>query len=428
MIGFFTLGFFLFLMILRAPIGLSMGAAALVGLAMVDYPLQMIPAQVVSAVQATELLAVPFFILVGNIANAGGLTTKIFDFAATLVGHWRGGLAHVNVLASMIFAGMSGAGVADIAGLGIIEMKAMTDRGYEKAYSAAITIASAVIGPIIPPSIPMVIYAIIADASVGRVLLAGALPGVVIGIFLMIVTRILVGVGWAQLPTEPRAPFREVVKTFAIGFWALLTPLVLLSGFVLGVVTPSEAGILASVYAIIIGFIYRTLTIKKLTDALKESLTPIAQIMFLIAMAGAMRWLIAAERVPITIGEWVLAVSAGKPFVFLLMINAFYLVMGCFMHGLSTLIITLPIFLPLLETFQIDPVHFGVVTVFNAMIGMCTPPVGMGLFIITSVTDVRYDEVTRKIYPLVGALLLALLIVTFVPQISLWLPNLLMGK
>ena len=428
MIGGLTLGFFLFLMILRAPIGISMGAAALVGLALVDYPLQMIPAQVVSAVQSTELLAVPFFILVGNIANAGGLTTKIFDFAATLVGHWRGGLAHVNVLASMIFAGMSGAGVADIAGLGIIEMKAMTERGYEKPYSAAITIASAVIGPIIPPSIPMVVYAIIADASVGKVLLAGVLPGVVIGILLMIMTRVLVGLGWAQLPAEKKAPLREVGKTFCVGFWALLTPLVLLSGFVMGIVTPSEAGILASVYAILVGFVYRTLTFKKLYEALLESITPISQIMFLVAMAGAMRWLIAAERVPLVVGEWVLAISAGKPYVFLLMINVFYLVMGCFMHGLSTLIITLPIFLPLLSTFQIDPVHFGVITVFNAMIGMCTPPVGMGLFIITSVTDVRYEEVTRKVYPLVFALLGALLIITFVPEVSLWLPNLLMGK
>jgi tripartite ATP-independent transporter DctM subunit len=193
-------------------------------------------------------------------------------------------------------------------------------------------------------------------------------------------------------------------------------------------VTPSEAGILASVYAIVIGFIYRTLSWKKLHNALLVSLNPIAQIMFLIAMAGAMRWLIAAERVPITVGEWVLAVSAGKPFVFLLMINGFYLVMGCFMHGLSTLIITLPIFLPLLETFHIDPVHFGVITVFNAMIGMCTPPVGMGLFTITSVTDVKYEDVVRKIYPLVAALLVALLVITFVPQVSLWLPNLLMGK
>lgn len=428
MIGGLTLGLFLFLMILRAPIGLSMGAAALVGLAIVDYPLQMIPAQVVSAVQGTELLAVPFFVLVGNIANAGGLTTRIFDFAATLAGHWRGGLAHVNVLASMIFAGMSGAGVADIAGLGIIEMKAMTERGYEKPYSAAITIASAVIGPIIPPSIPMVVYAIIADASVGRVLLAGALPGVVIGILLMIMTRILVGIGWARLPAEPKAPLREIARTFWVGFWALLTPFVLLSGFVLGVVTPSEAGILASVYAIMVGFVYRTLTLKKLYKALLDSITPISQIMVLVAMAGAMRWLIAAERVPVVIGEWVLAVSAGKPYVFLLMINLFYLVMGCFMHGLSTLIITLPIFLPLLDTFHIDPVHFGVITVFNAMIGMCTPPVGMGLFTITSVTDVRYEEVTKKIYPLVGALLGALLIITYVPAVSLWLPNLLMGK
>jgi len=244
----------------------------------------------------------------------------------------------------------------------------------------------------------------------------------------MIVTRALVGIGWAQLPAEPRASLRMVGKTFAIGFWALLTPMVLLSGFVLGVVTPSEAGVLASVYAILIGFGYRTLTLKKLFRALVESLNPIAQIMFLIAMAGAMRWLIAAERVPVTVGEWVMVISAGNKYIFLMMINAFYLIMGCFMHGLSTLIITLPIFLPLLDTFHIDPVHFGVITVFNAMIGMCTPPVGMGLFTITSVTDVRYEEVVRKVYPLVGALLTALLVVTFVPEVSLWLPNLLMGK
>ncbi len=415
------------LMALRVPVSIAIGIAALIALTIADIPLSVIPRMMVDGLDKFALLAVPFFVLAGNLMNAGGVTERIFGFARTLFSPIRGGLAQVNVGASMIFAGMSGAALADLAGLGAVEMRAMRKNGYPVDISAAITLASCTIGPIIPPSIVLIVYGLATHTSVGRLFLGGIVPGLIIGLIMMMFIS-----GWVRVRKtswgQPE-PFRikDVWTSFQRGALALLSPVLIIGALITGVTTPTEVGALAAVYALFVGFVYRELTWRRLWDCIVESVHTTAVIMYIIAVSVVMGWLITTERIPhdaaAAISEYI-----QHPLVGLLVINIFLIVVGMFLETLPALLILSPILLPVVNVFGIDPVHFGIIICFNLIIGIITPPMGIGLFVAARVAGITPEAVLRATIPFFAPLLLGLLIVSAFPQLTLWLPDLVFGK
>ncbi|WP_026368789.1 TRAP transporter large permease [Aminiphilus circumscriptus] len=425
MIGLFSIALFLVLILLRAPVASSLGFTAFVSVFLAGYPVEVLIMTLQNTVENVNYLAIVLFILVGNVANATKLSERIFGFATDMVGHIRGGLAQANILASMVFAGMSGSGIADCAGLGIIEMKAMTEYGYKRDFSAAVTAASAVVGPIIPPSISLVIYGVLANQSISKILLGGLVPGIFIGVSLMAVVYYLSVTGKVHSPLVPRLTYREKARSFGRNLSALFAPVILLSGFAFGVISPSEAGALALLYIVLLALVRREATLKELWhEGFAKSLVSIAQVMFILAAASAFTWVLSRERVYVDLANWIIAFCGGNKYFFWIFVNVFYLLNGCFIPSIATLIITIPIFLPLLPVFGIDPIHFGVVIVFNDMIGMVTPPVGSGIFVMLSVGKVKYNELVRSLVPFVVTLFVALVVLVLVPSITTFLPNL----
>lgn len=426
-VGLVLLVTFLAALAVGMSVAVAMGLASLLGLMVGGYDLRALPLMVSRGVDSFVLLAIPFFILAGNLMNSLGITGRIFEFSQSVVGHMRGGLAQVNVLASMIFSGISGTAVGDAAGLGVIEMKAMTERGYGKPFSAAITLASSVVGPIIPPSVPFVVYAVIAQVSIARLFIAGVIPGLLIGLSLMITNYYLVRSGRVVCPPEEPFRWREVGRTLRRGFWALMAPLVILWGMLGGVVTPTEAGLLAVVYALFVGVIYKELRWRDLGAVLRDTLYSSTMIMFLIGVGVAMGWVIAAERVPALLAQQLTAMTVN-PHVMLLILNVLLLALGLVMEGIPIKLILLPILLPVIDALGIDRLHFGVVMTYNLLIGLATPPVGLGLFVMSSITDLKMDRIVKAMLPFFVPLLLVLLLITYVPALTLWLPNLLMPQ
>lgn len=420
------LAVFVVLMALRVPICVAIGTAALVTLIMADVPLDVLPRMMVAQVDTFVLLAVPFFILAGNLLNEGGITERIFDFAQAVFGWIRGGLAQVNVGASMIFAGMTGAAISDLAGLGNVEIRAMKQKGYPVDYSAAVSLASCVIGPIIPPSIFMVVYGLITNTSVGRLFVGGVLPGVVIGFLLMVyiwVHHRITQPAWGQPAAFDLA---EVWRTFKRGALALFAPVLIIGCLLAGIATPSELGAIASAYAVLVGVVYRELTWRRLWASLVQSMQMTAVIIFIVAMAAAMGWVITSERVAHQAGEFILA-YVEEPLVGLLIINLFLLFVGMFVEALAALIILSPILLPVAMALGVDPVHFGLIICLNLLIAIMTPPMGIGLFVAASVAGTTPERILREIVPFYIPLILALAAITAIPQITLWLPNLVFG-
>lgn len=422
---------FIVLFMLKVPISVTMGISVFTCLITGgnSNSLYIIPQQMVEGVTRPALLAVPFFIFAASIMNETGLTDKIFGFASAFVGHLRGGLAQVNVLASMIFAGCSGAALADVAGLGKIEIKAMSKRGYKKEFAAAITVASAACGPIIPPSIPMVIYAVIAGVSVGRLFLAGIIPGILIGVSLMVTNYILSYAIKDFPPPEKRVSFSHLMKSFRRGVFALFAPIIIVGGLVGGFTTAAEAGILAAMYALVIGAAFQgpSKIIKILPKALFDTAITTTVIMFIISTAIALGWLIALERVPAIIANIVLAHINNK-LIFLLLLNLFLLFLGMVVSGVPALLITAPVFIPLATHFGIDKIQFGLIMVYGIIIGIATPPMGICLYVATKVADIKLEELVKAIKPFWIPLIIVLLLITYIPQFTLFLPNLLMGK
>lgn len=419
-------GGFIALMLLRVPVTMAIGTAVLASLLLAGFSgeIYILPLMVVEGVENPALLAVPFFIMAGNLMNAVGMTDKIFNFAMTLVGHFRAGLAQVNVLASMIFAGVSGAAVADIAGLGMVEIKAMRERGYPADFAAALTVSSAVIGPIIPPSISLVIYAFLSDTSVGRLFLGGILPGIVTGLALMIFNRVVAEK--RGFPSEPRANFTQIRGAAKDGIAALIAPAIILGAIITGFTTATEAGVLACAYSILLGLAYRTLTLKKLWKALTDTMIVTSIIMIIIGYSQVMGWLLAIEQIPQALANLVL-VTTGSKFVFLGILILFLLVIGTVVEGIPAKLILVPILLPLVDHFGVDRVHFGLIITFALLIGMATPPMGIGLYIVTQVGNVTFESVTRAVIPFYIPLIIVLLLITYLPDLTLWLPNLIMG-
>ena len=422
----FLLGVFLFFTVLSVPIIMGLAGSAMLGLVYAEFSdaLYILPQQVLEGTYSGALLAVPFFIMTGSLLNKLEMTDRIFNFAAALVGHFRGGLAQVNIVSSMIFAGMSGAAVADCAGLGMVEIKAMKERGYPEDFAAAITAASSIVGPIIPPSIPFLIYAYVSSTSVGRLFLAGIIPGLLIGLGLMIFTRIYVA--RLAMPVEPRAPLRVVLRTGVDGLAALAAPGIIVAAMTTGYSTASEAGILACAYSILIGFLFRTISWRKIWEALTETMLLTALIMMMLGFSVVMGWIMAIEQVPQQLADAVLT-NIDNKWLFLAVYLVFFLIIGCVFDTLAAMIILTPILLPITDQFGIDRIHFGVITTFVLMLGILTPPLGIALYIMTEVSGVSFERVTKAVVPFLIPLAIVLVILTYVPEISLWLPNLIMG-
>ncbi len=370
------------------------------------------------------LLAIPFFVLAGNLMNVGGTTERIFAVAQLLVGRIRGGLAHVNTIASVIFAGMSGSAVADAAGMGVIQQKAMTAAGYRPSYAATITAVSSTIGPIIPPSIPLVIYGSLANVSVGALFLAGILPGLLMAVCLMVAIAISASV--LNLPRgEGFPPLRQAARTLFVALPALLLPPAILIVILTGIATPTEAAVVAAAFAFALGrWVYRELTYTQVYEILWESARQTAQVMFIIALAAPFGWVLIQQQIPNAILTALLGLSTEK-WAILLIICVALLILGMFIEGVALMIIAFPVLMPVVQSIGVDPIHFGVILVLTLMIGLVTPPVGLCLYVVSGVARVPIPEIVREIWPYLLGLIVSLLLVTYVPAISLWLPNLL---
>jgi tripartite ATP-independent transporter DctM subunit len=420
---FFLIGGFLLLVVLGFPIVFSLAITSLLYLAVYGIPVITMAQKMISGIDTYALLAVPFFILAGNLMNTGGVTRRLFRFASAMVGHIPGGLGHANVLASMIFAGMSGAAIADAGGLGTIEIKAMRDEGFDIGFSAAITAASSTIGPIIPPSIPMVIYASIASVSVGKLFLAGAVPGILMGLALMIMVYFVAKK--RKYPVHARFSLREAAFSFGDGFLPLLTPVIILGGILGGIFSPTEAAIIASSWALILGIlVYKEIRLKDLLSIVMDTIKTTSMVVFIISAAAIFGWLLGREQVPQTVAQLLFSISKD-PNVILLIIIVFLLIIGCVMETTAALILLTPILVPPVMQLGIDPVHFGLVMVLDLMIGLLTPPVGVVLYITSSIAKISFEEMSRVTAPYLIPLIIVLLISAFVPAVVMTLPNLL---
>lgn len=415
---------FLVLLLIGFPVSFSMIISTLIALFMGGYSLEVFTTQVIEGIKGYTLLAVPLFILAGNLMNSAGITQRIFDFSVAIVGFIRGGLAQVNILASVIFSGISGTAVGDQAGLGAIEMRAMVEKGYSKPYSAALVLASSVIGAIIPPSVPLIVYAYLAEVSVERLFVAGIVPGLLIALTLGIYVYFQVSTGRVQAPDPEPFEWKTVGQTIKDGFFALMAPVVILGGMLGGLVTPTEAGAIAAVYAIICAAIYKELTFENLKGGFIASVGSTALIMFLVGVGTSMGWIISAERLPILLSDFLLGLTENK-YLMLLIINLLLLMLGMVMEGIPIKLIMVPILLPIINALGIDRMHFGIVMSYNLLLGMITPPVGIGLYVMTRVGKVKFEHIVKNILPFYAPMIIALILLSYFPQLSLWLPSLL---
>ena len=407
------------------PLFVSMGLAALVFLWLGGMPFSVLPQKMAGSMNSFPIVAAPLFILMGNILGAARITDRIVAFASALIGWVRGGYAHASILTSMIFAGMVGSAVADAAGSGAIEIRAMRNAGYKPETAAAITAAAATIGPIIPPSLPMVIYGVTADGSIGRLFMAGVIPGVLMGFSLMVMVAFVAG--REGMGSKPFAGFRAIGRAFLNGFFALMTPVVILGGMFSGLVTPTEAAAVACLYALFLGFfVYRTLELKQLGPILVETAETTGLVLVLVMAAGALGWCISISRLPQTLSPMIVS-TISSPLAFLLMANLLMLLVGCFMEALAAMLILIPILVPAAISYGIDPVQFGVIMVLNLILGTIHPPIGVVLFVVTRIANVSFETMSRAIIPWIIPLLVVLLAITVWPPLTLWLPHYITG-
>ncbi len=368
------------------------------------------------------LLAVPLFIFTARIMNSGGITNRIFNFTESMVGHMKGGLAHMNVVASTIFSGMTGSAIADASGLGLMEIRAMDEAGYDRPFSCAVTAASATVGPIIPPSIPMLIYAMLSGASVGSLFLGGIIPGILMSASMIITIYVIAKK--RNFPQGKAATLKSFADSFRKAFLSLLTPVILLGGIYSGMFTPTEAAAVAACYALVLVVaVYRQLGIMDLLSAVRDTVESTGMLSFIIAGALVFGYVIAREQLPATIAGLLLGITTDK-WMLLFLFNLLFLVLGCFLDTMVLLLIVVPIVLPAAIQSGIDPVHFGVVIVINMMIGLVTPPFGMLLFIVCGLTDTPLSKVIKETIPFIIALMAVLFLCTYIPGLVLFLPGL----
>ena len=429
----FTLVFFIGLLIVLFLVGIpvcaSIGLTCLAVLwlenDLMSIPITLLPLKMMHGVNNFPLLAVPFFILAANVMNTGSVTPRIFGFANSLVGHLRGGLGHVNVLASMIFAGMSGTAVADAAGLGALEIKAMQDQGYPIKFSTGITGASSVIGPIIPPSVAMVIYGWLSDVSVGGLFIGGLIPGVILGGALMIMTVVLSY--RIAMPLKPRPAFKEIADLSKKAFLSLMTPLIIVGGIWSGIFTPTESGAVASIYAIILGMvIYRDVSWKDLHNIFMRTIEFTAIILFIISVAGLYGWLLVRLQIPLTLAEGIVQVTTNST-ILLIILMLFFLIVGCFMSVIESVLIFTPIMAPMVKAVGVDPLFFGVLMVISLSVGVITPPFGNVIYVLVGITHQTFEDVVWALIPFLIPILLTILALILFPELVTYLPNTLIG-
>lgn len=411
------------LIAIELPVAFALVVAALAWLQFGSpVPISLVVQRMSSGIDSFPLLAIPLFVLAGNLMNIGGIAARIFEFAVALVGHLRGGLAQVNIFASLIFAGMSGVAQADAAGLGTVEIKAMKKEGFDAAFAAACSAASAIVGPIIPPSVIMVVYGVLAQVSISDLFLAGLVPGFLIGGLLMLTVWFLVATGRVYAPVQAKANRQALGRSFVRAIPPLMAPVILVVGLLSGVATPTELGAITVVYAMALGFAYRELTFKRLYACISETAVTSGVLVFIMAAAVPFGWAIAVNNVPAHLAAWLLDITTNK-WLILAMINVLLLVIGCFMETTAILLIAVPTFLPLVMQLGIDPIHFGLIIILNLLIGATTPPFGVLLFIVQDIAKVSFGALVRAILPFYVPLAISLLLITYWPDLSLWLPR-----
>lgn len=409
------------LLIVGVPVAVALGVSSLIFIVTNGTPSQVTLHYMVGGINSFTLIAVPFFILAGHLMNSAGITSRIFNFARACIGWMHGGLGHVNVGASVIFAGMSGAAVADAGGLGNIEIKAMRDAGYDTDFSVGITAASSTIGPIIPPSLPLVIYGVIADASIGQLFAAGLIPGLMMALSLMLL------VGWLSkkrgYPRDASFNFNHFLHTFLDAALPLMTPVIIVGGIVTGVCTPTEAAIAAVAYSMFLGLVvYRTLNWKRIIRVTMDTIETTASIMLIVAASTIFARILTENQVAQTFASQLLGFTDNK-IAILLIITLIVLVIGCFMETIAAITILVPVLLPIAVSIGIDPVHFGIILIMNLMLGLLTPPVGMVLYVLSKVSDVPFERCVIATAPFIVPLVAVLVILTFVPEITMLLPT-----
>ena len=458
------MGTFLALMILGVPVAFAMaGASLLYVMVSGSVPDFVVVHRMIAGVDSFPLLAVPFFILAGNLMNIAGITTRIYNFAVALVGWMKGGLGQVNIIGSVIFSGMSGTAIADAAGLGTIEIKAMTDHGYPKEFSVGVTAASATLGPIIPPSLPFVIYGMMANVSIGALFLGGILPGLFMTVMMMLTVAFFahrnkwgadVKFSWRNLAAASVEVV--VVLSFPLAVWllvkagvspnwaalialvallaldwyfdfaavmALMAPVLLIGGMTMGWFTPTEAAVAAVLWALFLGLVrYRTMTFKLLAKATFDTIETTASVLFIVTAASIFGWLLTVTRTADLLTGFIFGLTQSK-WVFLLLANLLMLFVGCFLDTIAAITILVPILMPIVLKMGIDPIHFGLIMTLNLMIGLLHPPLGMVLFVLARVANLSVERTTMAILPWLVPLIVSLIAITYVPQITLWLPN-----
>lgn len=414
------------LLFLGVPVVFSLGISSLVVLFLkADVPLVLIPQKLVTGSESFILLAIPFFLFAGLLMETAGVGRRIFAFARSLVGHIKGGLGHVNVLASMVFAGMSGTATADAAGLGAIEIPAMNEAGFDVGFSCAVTAASSIIGPIIPPSVPMVIYGVIAEVSIAKLFIGGLIPGVILGMSMMFLVYLVAKK--RNYPVDRKSTFKEKVHSFNQSWMALLTPIIIMGGILTGVFSPTEAGVVAVIYTLLVALVvYKEFKINELPQIMSKVGKETAIILIITAAATIFGWLLSVLHVSQTVAS-LLGGLVNYPVLLLLGINIIYLVVGCFLNTIPAIAITVPVFLPIIKMAGIDPIHFGIIVVLNLCVGMLTPPVGSVLFVTSRVGGTSVLTLVKELLPFYVVFFLVILLITFFPILTLWLPNLVLG-
>ena len=418
---------FVLLVFLRFPIAIAIGVAVSVAIAFFSNLSFFILVQnLVVGIDSFVFLSIPLFVMAGLLMNQGGITDRIFLFARALVGHIRGGLGQANIVASMIFSGMSGSAVADAGGLGVIEIKAMNDQGFPKEFSAAITVASSVIGPVIPPSIPMVLYGALAEVSIGRLFLGGIIPGILVGVSLMVLVYVMSL--FRNYPRDRRVSLREFGSRFLNALFPGLTPVLIIGGILGGIFTPTEAAAVAVVYAFVLSFfVYRSVRLKDLPGILLETMMTTAIVTFVISTTKSFSYLLLLGDVSGWLVETLQGITMNR-FVMLFLLNAILLFFGCVMEAGMALILLVPILVPVLNAVGIDLIHFGVVMTLNLMIGVATPPVGVGLFVVSHVADLSVERLMRAILPFLVPPILVLFLITYIPALVTWIPNMVFAR
>jgi len=416
-------GLFALLVVIEVPVAFAMGLASIVAIVFTQpIPVSIVVQRMGTGLDSFVLIAIPLFVLAGHLLNRAGIANRIFEFAGALVGHIRGGLAHVNVVASMIFAGMSGVAQADAAGLGVVEVNAMRKEGFDPAFAAAVSAASAIIGPIIPPSVIMVVYAVLVQVSVADLFLAGFLPGLLMGSALMAMIYWLVVTGRVRAPPTQPMSIPRLGRSFIRAVPALAAPILLTVGLLAGVATPTELGALTVVYAAALGFLQRELTIADVIGAARETLVTCGVLVFIIACAVPFGWIVATSQAPMKLAALMMSISENK-YVILALINVALLVIGCFMETTAILLIATPTLFPTIVALGIDPVHFGIILVVNLLIGALTPPFGVILFIMMDIAKISLAQMSRAVLPFYIPLFLTLMVITYWADFVLAVPR-----